>query len=65
MADDTSKQSRPGRTRLAGGQGYEVYYFSRKHGITTTQAKLLLLQFGSDREKLNAAARKLSELADG
>lgn len=46
-------------SRVAGGQGYEVNYFARKHRITARQARDLIKQVGNNREKLNAAAEKL------
>ena len=59
MADDKSKRGGTDRKRVAAGQGYEVTYFARKHGITTEQARKLIKDIGNDREKLNAAAAKL------
>ena len=59
MADSKSKRGGPDRRRVAGGEGYEVNYFARKHGISKDQAQDLIKRIGSDREKLNAAAQKL------
>lgn len=47
------------RGRVAGGQGYELGYFARKHGISRDQARSLIQRIGNDRAKLNAAAEKL------
>lgn len=47
------------RGRVAAGQGYELGYFARKHGISREQARNLISQLGNDRAKLNAAAEKL------
>jgi hypothetical protein len=44
---------------VAGGQGYELGYFARKHGISRDQARSLINRIGNDRAKLNAAAQKL------
>jgi len=60
MADDKSKRGAGDRARVAGGEGYEVSYFARKHDITTQQAKNLIKKVGNDREKLNEAAAKLN-----
>ncbi len=38
--------------------GYNVNYFARKHGITPEKAREIIDRVGSDRGKLNAAARK-------
>ncbi|MBQ0821179.1 DUF3606 domain-containing protein [Microvirga sp. HBU67558] len=43
----------------AGGEGYEVEYFARKHGISVVQAEELIKEHGNNREKLDAAAGKL------
>ena len=45
---------------MAAGEGYEVTYFAQKHGITAEQARDLIAKIGNDREKLDAAAAKLS-----
>jgi hypothetical protein len=47
------------RSRVAGGQGYELGYFARKHGISRDQARSLIERIGNDRSKLNAAAERL------
>lgn len=59
MADDRTKRGGPDRQRVSGGEGYEVRYFARKHGISKDQAESLIRRVGNDREKLNAAAGKL------
>jgi hypothetical protein len=57
VADDRTKRGAGDRARVAGGEGYEVSYFARKHGITKDEAKALIARVGNDREKLNAAAQ--------
>jgi len=47
------------RSRVAGGQSYELGYFARKHGISRDQARGLINRIGNDRAKLNAAAERL------
>ncbi|WP_010161922.1 DUF3606 domain-containing protein [Sphingomonas sp. PAMC 26617] len=59
MADNKSKRGAADRRQVAGGEGYEVNYFVRKHGIIKDQAHGLIQRVGNDREKLNAAAQKL------
>lgn len=61
MADDKSKRGAGDRRTVAAGEGYEVNYFARKHGITAQQARDLIKQVGNDREKLNEAAGKLKK----
>lgn len=59
MADNKAKRGGADRRTVAAGEGYEVNYFARKHGITKQQAEDLIKRVGNDREKLNAAAAKL------
>ena len=59
MADDKTKAGNADRSRVAGGEGYEVGYFARKHGITTEQARELIARIGNDRAALDAAANNL------
>lgn len=59
MADNKSNRGGADRRQVAGGEGYEVNYFARKHGITKDQAEGLIKKIGNDREKLNAGAKKL------
>lgn len=61
MADDKAKRGGADRRQVAAGQGYEVNYFARKHGIGKDQAEKLIKRIGNDREKLNAAAEKLKK----
>jgi hypothetical protein len=59
MADDKKKTGGADRRQVAAGEGYEVSYFARKHGISRDDAEKLIKRVGNDREKLNAAATKL------
>jgi hypothetical protein len=59
MADNKTKRGGSDRRRVAAGEGYEVGYFARKHGISRNDAEKLIKRVGNDREKLNAAASKL------
>jgi hypothetical protein len=61
MADNKSKRGAADRRRVSGGEGYEVAYFARKHGISRDQAQALIKRVGNDRDKLNAAAEKLKK----
>lgn len=58
MVDDPKKRGASDRRRVAAGQGYEVSYFARKHGLTTAKAREIIDRVGNDRDKLNAAAEK-------
>lgn len=59
MTDDKSKRGGSDRRTVAGGEGYEVDYFARKHKISGNQAEALIQKIGNDRDKLDAAAAKL------
>jgi hypothetical protein len=59
MADDKTKTGKADRSRVAGGERYEVSFFTRKHGITTQQARQFIARIGNDRAQLDAAAERL------
>lgn len=61
MADNKTKKGAADRNKVAAGEGYEVYYFARKHNITPDQARRTIANVGNDRGKLNAAAAKLKK----
>ncbi|PBB17405.1 DUF3606 domain-containing protein [Mesorhizobium sp. WSM4313] len=61
MADNRSKRGAADRRQVSGGEGYEVNYFARKHGISREQADAPIKRVGNDRDKLNAAAEKLKK----
>jgi len=59
MVDDRTKRGAGEQRQVAGGEGYELRYFARKHGLTTAQAMDLIRRIGNDRAQLNEAAVKL------
>ena len=59
MADDLGNVGERDRNRVSGGEGYEVEYFARKHGLTMEQARELIARVGNDRSKLDAAAESM------
>lgn len=59
MADNKSKRGGSDRNRVAAGEGYEVSYFARKHGLSPDQARDIIQKVGNNRLKLNAAAEKM------
>jgi hypothetical protein len=59
MADNKTNRGGRDRSRVAAGQGYELGYFARKHGISRDDARALIARIGNDRAKLNAAAEKM------
>ncbi|WP_232491803.1 DUF3606 domain-containing protein [Novosphingobium kaempferiae] len=61
MADDKSQRGEPDRSRVAGGENYEVEYFAQRHGLTHEQAQELIDRVGNDRDKLDAEAAKIAK----
>jgi hypothetical protein len=59
MADNKTNRGGRDRSRVAAGQGYELGYFARKHGLSRDQAKDIIKRVGNDRTKLNSAAERL------
>jgi len=59
MSDDKSDRSGRDRSRVAGGEDYEVRYFAQRHGLTIEQAEQLIARHGNDREELDRAAEQM------
>jgi hypothetical protein len=57
MADDKPKTGKADRSRVAGGEGYEVAFFARNHD--GTGARKLIARIGNDRVQFAATAEKL------
>jgi len=61
VADNKKLRGKSDRRNVAGGEGYEVSYFATKHNITMERARDLIARIGNDRDKLNAAAKKVKK----
>lgn len=59
MSSSSSGGGASAARRTYTGQGYDVTYFARKHGLTKQQARDLIKKVGHDRDKLNEAAAEL------
>jgi hypothetical protein len=59
MPDNKSKVGEPDRSRVAGGERYEVQHLAERAGISTDEARELIERFGNDRETLEREAKKL------
>ncbi|MBV9570779.1 MAG: DUF3606 domain-containing protein [Alphaproteobacteria bacterium] len=59
MADDRTNVGNQDRSRVAGGEGYEVEYFAQMHGTTPEEARNLIRQHGNNRKTLDKEAEKL------
>jgi hypothetical protein len=58
MADNKSRRGKQDRSRIAGGEAYEVGYFARKHRISKDQAEKIIRQARGSRERANALAQR-------
>jgi hypothetical protein len=59
VADNKKARGKADRSKVAKGEGYEVAYFARKHGISAAQTRALIDKVGNDRAKLTKAAKKM------
>jgi hypothetical protein len=61
MADEKTKRGGQDRKNVAGGEKYEVGYEARKLGISSAQLKAIIVRVGTDRKKIEAAAKNLKK----
>jgi hypothetical protein len=54
MSDNKSNRGKRDRSRVAGGEAYEVGYFARKHRIDRELAEKIIEQARGSRERANA-----------
>ncbi|ESX80158.1 MULTISPECIES: DUF3606 domain-containing protein [unclassified Mesorhizobium] len=59
MADDKTRTDSRDRSRVAGGEDYEVRHFAEEAGITPDQARTLIKRHGTDRKVLNEIAESI------
>ena len=59
MPDNKSKRGKPDRSRVAGGEAYEVRDFAKAQGITQKEAAALIKKHGNSRATLVREAKKL------
>ena len=59
MSDDKNQVGGPDRSRVAGGEDYEVRHFADANGISMDEARTLIGRHGNDREALTREAAKL------
>ena len=59
MADDKTKTDNRDRTRVAGGEDYEIAYLTEKAEVTREQARELVQRYGNNRETLMKHAKNL------
>ncbi|MDW6020278.1 DUF3606 domain-containing protein [Mesorhizobium sp. BAC0120] len=59
MPDDKSKKNKHVRSRVAGGEDYEVQYLAEQTGLTADQARTLVRRYGNDRQKLMEEAKTM------
>lgn len=58
MADDKSKRGKADRSRVAGGEVYEVAYLKKKTGATEAQIRAAMKKVGNSRAKIEAELKK-------
>jgi hypothetical protein len=61
MSDNKSHVGEPDKSRVAGGEDYEVQYLADKHGISPEQARDLVKKHGNIRDVLDREASKLHQ----
>jgi hypothetical protein len=59
MADNKSDVGGQDRSRVAGGQDYEVRHFAEANGISLEQAEHLIARHGNSREDLERAVQQM------
>jgi len=59
MADDKTNRGEPDRSKVSGSEDYELDYLARKYGMTRDQARDLVDRVGTNREKLDDAAKRM------
>lgn len=59
MTDDKGNRGKRDRRKVAGDEGYEIQYLTKKMGISSEQARVLIRRFGNDRQRIEEEARKL------
>jgi predicted metal-binding transcription factor (methanogenesis marker protein 9) len=58
VADDKTKTGAADRSRVSGGEPYEVKYFADKHGISMERARQIIHEAGNDRARADQLASK-------
>jgi hypothetical protein len=61
MADNKTKRDNRDRSKVAGGEDYEVRYLAERTGISSVEARDLVKRFGNDRELLLRQAQSLKK----
>ena len=59
MADDKTNRGEPDRSKVSGSEDYELDYLARKYGMTREKARELVERIGTNREKLDEAAKRM------
>lgn len=59
MPDDKNDTGAQDRSRVAGGQDYEVRHFAEANDISIEQAEQLIERHGNSRDKLEEAVRQM------
>ena len=60
MADDKTNRGEPDRSKVSGSEDYELDYLAKKYGMTRAQARELVERVGTNRGKLDEAAKRMT-----
>jgi hypothetical protein len=60
MADDKTKRGKQDRSKVAGGEKYEVAYVAKKFGVPQAEVKAVQKKVGPSRERVEAELKKRS-----
>lgn len=58
MPDNPKKTGKADRSKVAGGQDYEIDYLRRKTGASEAAIKAAIKKVGNDRAKIEAELKK-------
>lgn len=58
MPDNKADRGVQDRSRVAGEQQYEVFYFAKKHGISSEKARRIIAEAGPSRQKADSLASR-------
>lgn len=65
MVDNGTRFTRTDREPVSRERQYEIRYFAERHTISPAQARQILQEAGSNRDKADAAAMRANRLRSG
>ena len=58
MPDDKRKRGKPDRSKVAGGEAYEVAYLASKLNVSAEKVRAAIKKVGNSRAKVEAELKK-------